>query len=173
MVFVSSFGFPFSLSCSYSFPRCFNPILFYFIYLFVVYWTTLPLASVLSVQSYDDKWVFLYLCLDLCLPTHSGCRLLSLHLVILSHTYILRRTALDEGSARHRDLYLSPHNTHKRETSMPPAGFEPAIPAGERQQTCALDRAAPGIGWLINNEVKRIKILDWVTEEKPEKSFWG
>jgi hypothetical protein len=29
---------------------------------------------------------------------------------------------------------------------MPPAGFEPAIPASERQHTQALDRAATGIG---------------------------
>jgi hypothetical protein len=25
-----------------------------------------------------------------------------------------------------------PHNTHKRQTTMPPAGLEPAIPASER-----------------------------------------
>ena len=30
---------------------------------------------------------------------------------------------------------------------MPPAGFEPTIPASERPQTHALDRAATGIGW--------------------------
>jgi hypothetical protein len=29
---------------------------------------------------------------------------------------------------------------------MPRAGFEPAIPAGERPQTHVLDRAATGIG---------------------------
>jgi hypothetical protein len=29
---------------------------------------------------------------------------------------------------------------------MPPAGFEPTIPANERPQTHALDRAATGIG---------------------------
>jgi hypothetical protein len=29
---------------------------------------------------------------------------------------------------------------------MPPAGFEPTIPANERPQTHALDRAAAGIG---------------------------
>jgi hypothetical protein len=37
-------------------------------------------------------------------------------------------------------------NTHKRQTSMPPAGFEPVIPASERQHTHALDRAAAGVG---------------------------
>jgi hypothetical protein len=46
----------------------------------------------------------------------------------VTHT-TLRRTPLDEVSAHRRDLYLTTHNTHKRETSTPPAWFEPAIPA--------------------------------------------
>jgi hypothetical protein len=58
----------------------------------------------------------------------------------------LGRTPLDEWSARRRDLYLTTHNTHKRQTSMPPAGFESAIPASELPQTHALDGAATGIG---------------------------
>ena len=33
---------------------------------------------------------------------------------------------------------------------MPPAGFEPAIPAGDRLQTHALDRSASGIGILLH-----------------------
>jgi hypothetical protein len=36
------------------------------------------------------------------------------------------------------DLYLTTHNTHKRQTSMPPAGLEPAIPASEWPQTHAM-----------------------------------
>jgi hypothetical protein len=40
-------------------------------------------------------------------------------------------------------------HTHKRKTSMPPAGFEPVIPASEHPQTHALDRAATGIGFVI------------------------
>jgi len=43
-------------------------------------------------------------------------------------------------------LYLTTHNTHKRQTFMPSAGFEPAIPASQRPHTHALDRAATGIG---------------------------
>ena len=38
--------------------------------------------------------------------------------------------------------YLTRHTTHKRQTSMPPAGFEITIPANERPQTQALVRAA-------------------------------
>jgi hypothetical protein len=33
------------------------------------------------------------------------------------------RTPLDEWSAGRRDLYLTTHNTHKRQTSMPPGGI--------------------------------------------------
>ena len=62
----------------------------------------------------------------------------------LRHT-ILGRTPLDERPARRRELYLTAHKTHKRQTSMPPAGFEPTIPASERPQTHALDLAATGI----------------------------
>jgi hypothetical protein len=37
------------------------------------------------------------------------------------------------------------HNTHNRQTSMPPVGFEPTIAAGERPYNYALDRATIGI----------------------------
>ena len=63
----------------------------------------------------------------------------------LRHT-TLGRTPLDEWSARVRDLYLTTHSIHKRQTSMYPAGFEPAIPASDRPHTHALDRTATGIG---------------------------
>jgi hypothetical protein len=56
----------------------------------------------------------------------------------------LGRTPLGEWSARRRDL--TTHNTHKRRISIPPVGFEPAIPVSERPQTHALDRAATAIG---------------------------
>ena len=42
------------------------------------------------------------------------------------------RTPLDEWSARRRDLYLTTHDTHSRQISMPPVRFEPTIWAGER-----------------------------------------
>jgi hypothetical protein len=56
------------------------------------------------------------------------------------------RTHLDEGPARRRDLYLTTHNTHKRQTSMPPMGFDPTILVSERPKTHALDRTVTGIG---------------------------
>jgi hypothetical protein len=48
------------------------------------------------------------------------------------------RTLLDEWSARRGYFCLTAHYTHKRQTSMPPAGFEPTNPASERPQTHAL-----------------------------------
>ena len=55
------------------------------------------------------------------------------------------RTPLDEWSARRRDLYLTTHNTHNRQTPVPPVGFGCTISVG---QTYALDRAAAGTGHL-------------------------
>jgi hypothetical protein len=66
-----------------------------------------------------------------------------------THTHTLGRTPLDKWSARRRDHYLATHNTHKRQTSMLPAVFEPAVPASKRPQTHILDRAATGIGVRI------------------------
>jgi hypothetical protein len=37
---------------------------------------------------------------------------------LFRHTTLFR-TPLDEGPARRSDLYLTTHNTHKRQTSMP------------------------------------------------------
>jgi hypothetical protein len=48
------------------------------------------------------------------------------YMFTLIHTTV-SSTPLDEWSACRRDLYLITLNTHKRQTSMPPAGFEPTI----------------------------------------------
>ena len=67
--------------------------------------------------------------------------------ITLTHN-TLGTTSLDKTLARRRRLY--PYNTQRsRQTSMPPAGFEPTIPASERAQTHAVDRAATWIGLLI------------------------
>ena len=60
------------------------------------------------------------------------------------------RTPLGEWSARRGDLYLTTHNTHNRQTSMPPVGFEPTISAAKRPQKYALERAATGTGTLVS-----------------------
>ena len=53
-----------------------------------------------------------------------------LFLMFLDHTQrrtTVSRTSLDEWSALRRDLYLTTHDTHNRQISMPPVGFEPTI----------------------------------------------
>ena len=44
------------------------------------------------------------------------------------------RTPLDEWSVRRTYIYLTTHNTHSRQTSMPTVGLEPEIPASEEPQ---------------------------------------
>jgi hypothetical protein len=54
---------------------------------------------------------------------------------LLDHTQrrvTVGRTPLNEWSVRRRDLYLTSHNTHNRQTSMPRVRFKPMIAAGER-----------------------------------------
>jgi len=50
-----------------------------------------------------------------------------------------------------RDLYLTTHNTHNTQTSIPPVGFEPTVSAGERPLTNVLDRVAIGTDGAANN----------------------
>jgi len=56
----------------------------------------------------------------------------------------LEKSPLGQRSPRGTELYLTTHTTNKRQTSIPQAGFEPAIPASEMPQNHALDRPATG-----------------------------
>jgi hypothetical protein len=67
----------------------------------------------------------------------------SLAFSLLGHITV--KKTLDEWSAWRRDLYPTTHNTRRRQSSVPPAGFEPSIPASDRPQTHALERAVAGI----------------------------
>jgi hypothetical protein len=54
---------------------------------------------------------------------------------LLDHTQrraTVGRTTLNELSVSRRDLYLTTHNTHNRQTSMHRVGFESTVAAGER-----------------------------------------
>ena len=57
--------------------------------------------------------------------------------VSLSHTTTRHSQQDSSGRViiRRRDLYLTTHNTHNRQTSMTPVGFEPTIAAGKRPQS--------------------------------------
>jgi hypothetical protein len=73
--------------------------------------------------------------------------------IAVRHT-TLGRTPLNGWSAQRIDLYLTTPNTYKKHTSMLQARFEPAIPAPERTQTHALDRATRGIGHVTMWQAK-------------------
>ena len=65
-------------------------------------------------------------------------------LMFLDHTQwrsTVSRTPLDEWSGCRRDLYLTTHDTHNRQISMPPVGFEPQLSAGERPLTYIYDNS--------------------------------
>jgi hypothetical protein len=71
----------------------------------------------------------------------------------------LDRTPQEEWSARRRALYLTTHNTHNSQTSMPPPAFELTIPANERPQTHALDRVATETGDFKGRQVDCMYII--------------
>ena len=73
------------------------------------------------------------------------------------HTTVVR-TPLDEGSARRSDLYLTTDNTHKRQTPMHPAGFEPAVRTSERPKT-------PYAAWPLGSAVTIIQDRLWYGAE--------
>jgi hypothetical protein len=83
-----------------------------------------------------------------CDPTRSTTSSFLRFLDHIKRRTIFSKTSLDEWSAGSRDLYLTTHKTHNRQTSKPPTGFEPTTSAGERPQTYAVDGAATGTGTL-------------------------
>jgi len=87
--------------------------------------------------------------LDFCLPNHCRCR----GIVAPDHTQWNTHIWLNssEGGVGRSQRPLFDNTQHLQgQTSMPPSGFESIIPASERPQTHALDRAATGIGFLQN-----------------------
>ena len=72
--------------------------------------------------------------------------------ITLRHT-ILGRTPLDVWSARGRDLYLTTHNNHKRQTFMPPGEFGTRNPS---KAAAAGPRLRPrGMLWLVKPDMKQ------------------
>ena len=73
----------------------------------------------------------------------------------------IRTRNLSRRAATDPRLLSLLYNTHTPQTSMPtlPTGFEPAISAGERPHTHALNRAATGIGIRSPDSPARSKSL--------------
>jgi hypothetical protein len=86
--------------------------------------------------------------------------------ITLRHT-ALGSTSLDDWWACRRDLHLTTHNTHTRQTSMPPAGFKPTIRTSERPQTHVLNRAVTAIGTSLVTTDYWLKFSDipWSRKE--------
>jgi len=70
----------------------------------------------------------------------------------------------EEWLVRRRDLYLTTNNTHNRQTSKPPAGFDTTIPADERPRNDALDPTAAFIGLLPRVQ---LIIQQWPSHSNP------
>ena len=62
-----------------------------------------------------------------------------------THTHTHTHTLHPVGVLRKRDRSVAANNTHRRDTHMPPAVSEPAIPASQLPQTHAVDRAITSI----------------------------
>jgi len=107
-----------------------------------------------------------------CGPTRSMASSLTRFLDRTQRRITVGRTPLDEWSARRRDLYLTTHNAHNRQTSMPQVEFEPTISAGERPQTYALDRAATGTGFLSTSTLHKIKTYHYDHWRKALGVLW-
>jgi len=104
--------------------------------------------------------IYLHFFFAVALQPNAGHGLLILEVFYITHNDTPQSVGLlwTSDQARRRDLYLTTHNTHNRQTSMPPVGFESTISAGERPQTYSLDRAATGTGYVFTYNTF-IKIL--------------
>ena len=100
-------------------------------------------------------------------------------LMFLDHTQrssTVGRTPLDEKSARRRDLYLTTHDAHNRQISMPPVGFELTISAGEGPAARLLRswvRIPPGAWIFVCCECRVLSgrgLCDELTT-RPEESY--
>lgn len=96
------------------------------------------------------------------LPTHYRRTGLLTHLIKLNHIYTYTKSV---GHLWTRDwpvaeTFAWQYTTNiKKQTSIPPGGFEPAIPTIQRLQSYALDLATTGTGWYF---ISRCEIYESV-----------
>jgi len=91
------------------------------------------------------SWIYLFISFLPFLVQHLFTYLLQVQNVTVSPDHTQTHQTRQDSSGQMlspTQRPLTTHNTHSRQTSMPPAGFEPGIQASERPQTNALDRAA-------------------------------
>ena len=97
-----------------------------------------------------------------------------LFLMFLDHTQrrsTVGRTPLDEWSARRRDLYLTKHDTHNRQISIPPVGFEHKISAGERPAARRLDYGRSPLAYV--NQRLQIQLGLLMMSDIPLETYWA
>jgi hypothetical protein len=106
------------------------------------------------------------------LLVHSRCRGC---LFSLDHTHDTHHLSVGLLWTRDRPVAETSTWQHKhctRQTSMPPVGFEPTIPASARQQTYALDRAATGIGECYVLSVNTVELCPRLTSTALTLTAW-
>ena len=81
--------------------------------------------------------------------------------------FTIGRDPLDEWSARRIDHYLTTHNTHKRQSSMSPVGFETTNPASVRSQTHELRQSSHWDRRLyLQSEPNKLLFFIWRRKQK-------
>jgi hypothetical protein len=126
----------------------------------VVMWTvtTLPLLALRTYSGIQFNSFRSFSVWPL-LPTHNRRRGLLLYLITLTGTTHSREDSSGRGIGP-KQIPLPDNTQHSRQTPMPPAGFEPVIPASERPQIHALDWTATGTGriWILNAKLLRCNV---------------
>ena len=129
-----------------SFANC--VMILYLLKMHLKTFLSIPITQKCQILSCDtlvtnERYIYIFFFSPWRYTTHSGCvyftalyrALASSRTRLLDQTQrrvTVGRTPLNEWSVRLTDLYLTTHNTHNRQTSMPRVGFEPTIAAGER-----------------------------------------
>jgi hypothetical protein len=146
------------MSCNYAeYIMCVPQFLFFHKVSLLLFINTSFLQIVKEKSEWTQNWLLTvievcfgeWVCLFVFVATTPQWAKVSSFTRFLDHTQrrtTVGRTPLDEWSPRRRDLYLTTHNPHNRQTSIPPVGSEPKTPPGDRPRTYALDREATGIG---------------------------
>ena len=92
-------------------------------------------------------YVRIYVCMCVCMYVRMYVSMyVCMYVCMYVRMYVCMWTPLDEWSARRIDIYMTTHNKLQDTGIHAPAVFEPAMTAGERPQTQALDLAATGVG---------------------------
>jgi hypothetical protein len=96
--------------------------------------------------------------------THIRCKGLLLNLITLNgtHKHSVGFPCTRERPVVEVSLYVTIHNTHERQTTMPLAGFEPSFSAIERPHTYAIDWNDPTTQICLVDD--SVNLIGWPVE---------